>query len=103
MATIDMRPFMGNDLAGVFTYDFPDTIIYQGKTYQAIIKDRLLEEQDEFGGPVLVNVLEIHVLHSKLSSVTNGQLLTAKGEEKIIKNNMQSEDGNELIITVKKS
>ncbi len=98
---IDMRPYMGADLAGVFVYDFPDEIVYKGVKYQAIIKDRVLEELDEEGGPILVNILEIHCLTSALSSIPNGVLLTAKGGEKIVKTSAHSEDGNELIINVR--
>lgn len=98
---IDMRPYMGADLAALYVYDFPDIIIYQGKNYSALIRDRVLEELDEFGGPILINILEIHVLTSALSSIPNGVLLTAKGGEKEVKTSMLSEDGNELIINVR--
>lgn len=89
---------MGADLAGVFTYDFPDSIVYLNVSYPAIIKDRTIEELDEFGGPIRVNVLEIHVQTSKLSAIPQGAEFTAKGEVKEVKSSQLSEDGNELII-----
>lgn len=95
---IDMRSFMGADLAGVFTYDFPDAIIYMGASYAAILKDRMLEELDENGGPILINYLEIHVLTAALPSIINGAILTAKGDTKEVQRSQLSEDGNELII-----
>lgn len=101
MSIIDMRPYMGNDLAGVFTYDFPDTVVYQGNPYKAIIKDRVLEELDEYGGPILINILEIHILTAALPSVINGLEMIAKQETKIIKSSTLSEDGNELIVNVR--
>lgn len=105
MATtpIDMRPFMGADLAGVFAYDFPDTILYLGQSYSAIVKDRQLEELDEFGGPILINILELHVLTAMLPTIPNGALLIAKGAQKEVKSSTLSEDGNELIINVRAS
>ena len=95
---IDMRPFMGNDLAGVFVYDFPDSITYIGVIYPALIKDRTIEELDEDGGPIRINVLEIHIQTSKLASIPQGAEFTAKGEIKEVKSSQLSEDGNELII-----
>jgi hypothetical protein len=89
---------MASDIAGVFTYDFPDEINYLNVLYKAIIKDRLLEELDEAGGPILVNYLEIHVLTTALPSITNGAILIAKGNQKVVQRSMLSEDGNELII-----
>jgi len=98
---IDMRSFMGADLAGVFTYDFPDTILYLNIPYPAIIKDRVIEELDEFGGPIRINLLEIHVQTSKLAGIPQGAILTAKGDTKEVKSSMLSDDGNELIIYAK--
>lgn len=95
---IDMRPFMGADLAGVFTYDFPDTIIYLGTPYPAMVKDRTIEELDEFGGPIRVNALEVHIQTVRLASIPQGAEFTAKGETKEVKSSQLSEDGNELII-----
>lgn len=100
---IDMRSYMGADLAGVFMYDFPDQIIYLGVSYPAIIKDRTIDELDEFGGPIRINVLEIHIQTSNLESVIQGQLFKAKGENKEIKSSQLSEDGNELIIYARTS
>lgn len=95
---IDMRPFMKKDLAGVFTYDFPDVFTYLSKPYQGIIKDRMLEELDEDGGPIRVNYLEIHVQTSALANIPQGALLIAKGDKKEVRSSQLSEDGNELII-----
>lgn len=95
---IDMRSFMGADLAGVFVYDFPGEMNYLNVLYPAIIKDRMLEELDEAGGPILINYLEIHVLTTALASIPNGALIIAKGNEKEVQKSMLSEDGNELII-----
>lgn len=95
---IDMRQFMAADLAGVFTYDFPDTILYLNKPYSALVMDRTIEELDEWGGPIRINQLEIHVQTSKLASIPQGAILTAKGDTKEVKSTKLSEDGNELII-----
>lgn len=89
---------MGADLAGVFTYDFPDTIIYLNVPYPAIIKDRTIEELDEYGGPIRINVLEVHIQTNKLSTIPQGAEFIAKGDTKEVKSSLLSEDGNELII-----
>jgi len=95
---LDMRPYMAADLAGVFTYDFTDTFTYNSTVYTGIFRDRTIEEIDEMGGPVSINILEIHVLTTALASIPNGALLTAKGDSKIVQRSELSEDGNELII-----
>lgn len=89
---------MASDIAGVFVYDFPGEMVYLNKPYPAIIKDRMLEELDENGGPILINYLEIHVLTTMLAAIPNGAILTAKGDTKEVQRSMLSEDGNELII-----
>lgn len=95
---IDMRSFMGADLAGVFVYDFPDTFVYDGVTYSAIIKDFTIQEMDEMGGPIRINMIEMHVLTSALATIPQGAEFTAKGETKEVTSCETSEDGNELII-----
>lgn len=95
---IDMRSFMATDLAGIFTYDFPDTILYLGVTYPAIIKDRMIEELDEFGGPIRINAMEIHLQTVSLPGIPNGAILTARGETKEVKSSQLSDDGSELVI-----
>lgn len=100
---LDMRPYMAADLAGVFVYDFPGTFVYLGKSYQAIIKDRTIQEIDENGGPISVNYLEIHVQTKDLPSIVSGALLTAKGQQKEVSTSVLSEDGAELIINTRAS
>lgn len=101
---IAMQPFMGNDLAGVFTYDMPTQVAVSGVIYTILKRDATFEETDALGGPELINALELHFLASQLASIVNGSYVTypaVGGAQKEVLKSTLSEDGNELIVYVR--
>jgi hypothetical protein len=105
MSAIPMQPFMGQDLAGVFTYDMPTQVQVAGKVYSILKKDATFEEIDALGGPEIINALELHFLASQLPSIVNGSMVSypVNGRQREVLKSTLSEDGNELIVYVRAS
>lgn len=102
-----MQPFMGADLAGVFVYDMPTKVEYDGKVYTILKRDATFEETDALGGPELINALELHFLTKDLASIPNGAQvkypINAGSRLREVLKSTLSEDQNELIVYVRAS
>ncbi len=105
MASGDMAPFLAADLAALFDYDFPTTVIIGAKTYDVLLGDDSVTETDAFGGPEAQDTQQIHFKVSDLASIENGEVLElkqgTKTQQKLVVSSLISADGVELIAYVR--
>lgn len=98
------------DLAGTFQYDMQNTAVIGLNTYNVLVNDGILTEQDDFGGPNPLNLQEVHFQVNGTPPITdleNGTLFIlnlpgpTSGKQWEVVSTKFSADGNELIAQVR--
>ena len=109
---MSMQSLMGADLAQLFARDMPAECQIGAQIFLVLADDLLSGEIENYGGPEDVEMQRVHFLTSEKPSIENGSKLalrqkSADGKSpgpwrsKIVISSIASEDGNELIATVR--
>ena len=105
MSIDSMAPFLAADLSSVFSYDFQAVCVVDGQNYTVLCHDVENSEVDAFGGPEMINPMEIHFQTVQIAEIENGievtlypQGLSGSNMNLLTVSNVVSADGNELIV-----
>jgi hypothetical protein len=103
MSVPTMQQAMASDLSALFAAEFnTGTALINGVEYQCLVGDKVVTQNDAYGGPEGIDLQEVHIQTAALKSVPDGETfkLTIYGEtgSRIVVSTTTSADNNELII-----
>lgn len=100
---IPMSSYLASDFAQLFTYDFPQTITINSISYHCLADNTNNTEQDQLGGPMEIDIQQIHIQASLLSVCDPGTVATYLGQKFIVVGSTLASDGNELILNIRRA
>lgn len=101
MPIIRMNSYMSADLAATFQYDITGTVTIGLTGHTALLNNQSTTELDESGGPIEVNLLELHFMASDVASIVSGTFVTTPQGRKMVISSILSADGSELIVNTR--